>query len=132
MAASGGPLRPASLEQTNGEGVAVTHAFVRLDGGDDDEDDVHQPDDGQQQEAAKAGLMQAVNQLSIAIYTRFASSHLEGLGQTIQPNSPAASKRLQWMAKHAHKAAQAYFEALGVCTYDDLTTHTPKNKEEKT
>ena len=73
---------------------------------------------GQAQAQAKAGIMQAVNGLSMAIYTRIASFYV------IDP--PPSQAQLHDTARYAHQAAQAYFEGLGVAEFDHPPASAPE------
>ena len=68
---------------------------------------------GQQKALAEAGIMQAVQQLSMSIYTQVASDYLSGnvRCETID------TAHLQQVARDAQKSAQAFFEGLGVATF---------------
>ena len=71
---------------------------------------------GQAQAQAKAGIMQAVNGLSMAIYTRVAAS---AIGSSAEPHMTAENiDMLRAWAQESHAAAQAYFEGLGVAEFD--------------
>ena len=77
---------------------------------------------GNQDAAAKASIMQAVQQLSLGIYTRVAAECLVSLSR---PNQ-VLPETLQELAKDSHTAAQAYFEGLGVATFPKPTTDKPQ------
>ena len=66
---------------------------------------------GRQQQAAQASIMQAVQQLSLSIYTRLAADEL---ASTIEPDG----RTLEMMAQHSMTAAKAYFTGIGVATFD--------------
>ncbi len=57
-----------------------------------------------------AGIMQAIGQMSVAIYSHLAVAHITAcdVHQTVDV------ERLQALAKQSHAAAEAYFEGLGV------------------
>ena len=70
---------------------------------------------GQQQAAAKAQLLHAVGQLSLGIYSHLAVTHIasrdRASGQEAEP------AELEQMARDSHRAAQAYFEGLGLAQF---------------
>ena len=68
---------------------------------------------GQQQQAANQAIMQAVNQLSIGIYSHLATAHISGRDehQAVDPD------KLRQLAKDSQVAAKAYFEGLGVAQF---------------
>ena len=74
----------------------------------------HVPIFGQQQQVARAGIAQAVQQLSLSIYGRAASEYV---CDTL--HSPDRDREeLRQMARAAHTAAQAYFEGLSICEFE--------------
>ena len=75
----------------------------------------HVPVIGQQKQAAQQALAQAVQQMTVDIYTQMAADHIGGrvMGETINV------KQLQEMARSAQKAAQAFFEGLGVASFQE-------------
>ncbi len=70
---------------------------------------------GQQQQAAQQAITQAVQQLSLTIYTQAATSYLDSLDTHATPNTDY----LKTLAKHSYTAAQAYFEGLGIATFTE-------------
>jgi len=69
---------------------------------------------GQQQRAAQQAVQQAVQQLSISIYTRLACDYLLTASESYQHSEP---QELAQLAKDSLAAAKAYFEGLGIATF---------------
>ena len=83
---------------------------------------------GQQQAQAKAGIMQAVNGLSMAIYTRVAAS---AVGSRVEPRMAEHVDILRAWARDSHAAAQAYFEGLGIAQFSGPDAKQQQGKEGK-
>ena len=62
---------------------------------------------GQQRQVAEAQIMQAVQGLSLTVYSRIAAEMLD-------PEKDANPEHLRHLAKGSMIAARAYFEGLGV------------------
>ena len=62
---------------------------------------------GQQQAQAEAGIMQTVQQMSLAFYRPLAAEHLAS-------DQPIDLKYLRQLAADSQSAAQAFFEGLGM------------------
>jgi hypothetical protein len=58
------------------------------------------------EQAAKIEILQAINSLSLAIYTKLASEHM--------PREHLDIEKLKSWAKNSRMAAEAYFEGLGI------------------
>lgn len=63
-----------------------------------------------QKQAAEIQVMQAINHLSLGIYSHLAVGHIA----TVDVHETIDTVELQQMAKNSHLAAKAYFEGLGV------------------
>jgi len=84
---------------------------------------------GQAQAQAKAGIMQAVNGLSMAIYTRVAAS---AIGSSAEAHMTAENiDMLRAWAQESHAAAQAYFEGLGIAQFSGPDAKQQQGKEGK-
>ena len=69
----------------------------------------------QQQQQQLAAIQQAVNQLSMGIYSHAATCYVEtrDAHQTIDPD------KLQQLARDSMIAARAYFEGLGIARFEE-------------
>ena len=74
---------------------------------------------GQREAAARAAVSQAVQQLSMQIYAKLAV-------KSIDECDGARVTQLQTRAREAHKAAQAYFQGLGIAQFDTASTEEKK------
>jgi hypothetical protein len=74
----------------------------------------HLPVLGQQQRAAQAGVMQAVQGLSLGIYSRLATQYIAAHGFEHIAYDP---KQLKDIAHVSQAAARAYFEGLGIASF---------------
>lgn len=70
---------------------------------------------GQQQQQQQAAIQQAVQQLSIGIYTQSAAQYVSNhdLDQVLEP------RRMELLARDSQRAARAYFEGLGIAKFED-------------
>lgn len=62
------------------------------------------------EQAAKIEIAQAINSLSLGIYSQLAVAHLASR----DVHQDVGQATLRGMAKNAHLAAQMYFEGLGI------------------
>lgn len=69
-----------------------------------------------QQAQARAGILQAVQQLSLQIYVQLATEHLGTRDGSLQESDH--KQRLQQLARESHLAAKAYFEGLGMVSFE--------------
>ena len=69
---------------------------------------------GHREQQAKAGIMQAAQQLSLGIYSQLAATYI-GSRDECEAVEP---ERLRQIAKDSHAAAQAYFEGLGIVQFE--------------
>ncbi len=76
---------------------------------------------GQQQQQAKAGIMQAVQRLSMQIYTRVAASYIARGNNT--PDF------LRDLARESFTVAQCYFEGLGIAQFGNRQEKDQGNGE---
>lgn len=70
---------------------------------------------GQREQQAKTQIMQAVQHLSLGIYSHLAVNHIGSRDkhQTVEP------EHLRGLARDAYVAAQAFFEGLGVVQFQE-------------
>lgn len=74
---------------------------------------------GQQQQAIRMGIQQAVNALSMQIYVTLATNYLQRDSSDI----PASDLQLRRLAQESIKAAQQYFEGIGVASFNQDKPH---------
>lgn len=74
---------------------------------------------GQQQHAAAAAVNQAVQQMSMAIYTQAVSRLLAIDAAGPDPNNVFTDAFHQLLAQDSMRAAKAYFAGLGIATFRD-------------
>ena len=74
------------------------------------------------QQAALAAINQAVQQLSLGIYSRLAGDYIASR----DTHQPAEREHLQQLARDSQVAAQAFFEGLGVAQFS-----TPEDKDKE-
>ena len=67
------------------------------------------------EEQARAGILQAANQMSLAMYSELAIRHIA----MRDDHEDVCAEDLRQLAKHCQLAAKAYFVGLGICTFDD-------------
>lgn len=83
------------------------------------------PTIGQQRKATEAAISQAVQALSLQIYSRLAADHLGGhhvcpeCGFQVGETAADDPEHLRQMARDAHTAAKAFFEGLGVAQFGE-------------
>lgn len=70
---------------------------------------------GQREAAIKQGVMQAVNSLSLQIYSQLAIRYIGSRDEHQEANQDC----LQQLARDAKMAAQAYFEGIGVASFSE-------------
>lgn len=76
---------------------------------------------GQREAQAKAGIMQAVGQLSLQIYVQLATRHTHSCTDICHTSSHQESdrKQFQQLARDSQLAAKAYFEGLGIAQFEE-------------
>lgn len=70
---------------------------------------------GHHEQQARAEIMQAVQQLSLGIYSHLAVNYIGSRDQ----HQPTEREQLEQLARDSHVAAQAYFEGLGVVQFQE-------------
>ena len=65
------------------------------------------------EQRARAAILEAVNQLSLGIYSQLAVAHIA----TRDEHQAVDAEHLHQLARYARTAAQAFFEGLGVAQF---------------
>lgn len=78
------------------------------------------PTIGQQRKATEQAISQAVQGLSLQIYTRLAATEISSSPLTAAATEAEHMDRLQQLARDSHAAAKAFFEGLGVAEFDEV------------